>query len=131
MNDKRGDTLTEEMDIVHARLTLSDGWFVATITTVDPVKEFDVYTVSGISAQVSIDSAGEEWTIDGNYWTNGASGSRRREETSCEAVEGIDFEHKYPCHVRFDGRTATVRFLSIARSRGRQGRSSVQHCNVP
>src|SRR3954452_7388831 len=67
-------------------------------------------TVSGISAEVSIESAGERWTIDGTYSTNGESGYGRQEETSCEAVEGIDFEHKHPCRVRFEGRTATVMF---------------------
>ena len=51
VTDKRGDTLTAEMDIARARLTLGRGWFVATITTVKPVKEFDVYTLSGISAR--------------------------------------------------------------------------------
>jgi hypothetical protein len=110
VNDRRGDTLTEEMDIVRARLTLSRGRFVATITTVKPVKEFDVYTVSGISAGVSIHSGGEDWSVDGTYWTNGEAGDARRVSTYCEAVKGIDFEHKYPCQVSFDGHVATVRF---------------------
>jgi hypothetical protein len=111
VSDRRGDTDTPEMDIVRARLTLRRGWFVARITTDKPVKEYDSYLISGISAMVNIQSAGEDWTIDGNYWENGDGENDDYEEsTSCEAVEGINFEHKQPCQVRFDGRIATIKF---------------------
>ena len=60
---------------------------------------------------MSIRSAGEDWTIDGTYWTNGESGyDTGGEHRPATRYKGIDFEHKYPCQVRFDGRIATVRF---------------------
>ena len=116
------DTDTPEMDIVRARLTLRRGWFVARITTVKPVKDLDYYLISGISAMVKIQSGGEDWTIDGNYWTNGESDYGTEEtHTTCEAVKGIDFEHKHPCQVRFDGAHRDDQVQGFADRQGRFG----------
>jgi len=106
VRDRRGDTDTPQIDIVRARLALRRGLFVGTITTVKPIKG----SIESVSAIVSIDAGGQDWWVTGDWEPTVDFGALTSAETTCEAIEGVDFDHPRPCKARFDKRGATIRF---------------------